>query len=801
MEVFEPVIEIKTGDSEQTVKGLKKEISDLRDSILNLEKGTEAYEDAVSKLQADQRKLNEVMALTKKEATALEGSYDALVHQMAQLKKEWRATNDEAKRNELGKQIDAINSQLKELDASIGNHQRNVGNYTESIIDAFESLSQEIAHYEDSLYKMEKGTAEYTETFDKLAQAKKRQKEFDMEVDAASMDLATAFDTAAQAGAALASGFGAIQGVMALCGKDTEKLTEQMYKLQAVMAVVQGAQGIGAFAKSIKSLGIAIKAITGLSMGWIAVIAAVVTAIGTLIANLPMVKEREAAWEAQIRSTIEAQEKLKASVEKSNKTLSDRIELLKAQGVEERKLIELQIEQAKVNKKLAWDNLMKAQNKYIFDVKSDAQGVMEMTNGAFKQKYGMNKEDALAHYKKLMDEAEEFYNQQEEIYNGLLHQLEVFDEQSKTAFAKRVGDMEDALKSEEQRLKEQYEKDLEMAEKYGFGTEIITKKYQADLKALREKAKTEIKTVEELLAEAQKEMDAVLEDDLANLDDDIVIDEPKNTKTYTQADKARATIGAKEISKRGELNKTYLIEDEEERERAIYEINLKYAEQKKQLLSEALKDTTIEAQERGKIMLEIANLEVDIEEQKYAELDRQRKKDLEKRKSTTENIIAVTQAGLDATSQILNKVAEGYESDGEVTEEEAKKLKAIRYSTTVIDMLQGMLTAFSGAMSLGPIAGPIVGGINAAAVAAVGAMSLAEIKKQDFSTMNNAPIATTSVNPSASAYSSAPFDAVRNITGAQETEQLNQATKVYVLESDISNAMNKAQIRENEASF
>lgn len=800
-EVFNPVIEVRTGDSEQTVKGLKKEISDLRDSILNLEKGTEAYEDAVSKLQADQRKLNEVMALTKKEATALEGSYDALVHQMAQLKKEWRATNDEAKRNELGKQIDAINSQLKELDASIGNHQRNVGNYTESIIDAFESLSQEIAHYEDSLYKLEKGTAEYTETFDKLAQAKKRQREFDMEVDAASMDLATAFDTAAQAGAALASGFGAIQGVMALCGKDTEKLTEQMAKLQAVMAVVQGAQGIGAFAKSIKSLGIAIKTITGLSMGWIAVIAAVVTAIGTLIANLPMVKEREAAWEAQIRSTIEAQEQLKASVEKSNETLSDRIELLKAQGVEERKLIEIQLEQAKTNKKIAWDNLMKAQNKYIFDVKSDAQGAMEMTNGAFKQKYGMNKEDALAHYKKLMDEATDFYHQQEDIYNGLLHQLEVFDAQSKTAFANRIGDMEEALKSEEQRLKEQYEKDLEMAEKYGFGTEIITKKYQADLKALREKAKTEIKTVEELLAEAQKEMDAVLEEDLANLDEDIVIDEPKNTKTYTQADKARATIGAKEISKRGELNKTYLIEDEEERERAIYEINLKYAEQKKQLLSEALKDTTIEAEERGKIMLEIANLEVDIEEQKYAELDRQRKKDLEKRKSTTESIIAVTQAGLDATSQILNKVAEGYESDGEVTEEEAKKLKAIRYSTTVIDMLQGMLTAFSGAMSLGPIAGPIVGGINAAAVAAVGAMSLAEIKKQDFSTMNNAPIATTSVNPSASAYSSAPFDAVRNITGAQETEQLNQATKVYVLESDISNAMNKAQIRESEASF
>lgn len=760
-EVFEPVIEVKTGNSEQTVKGLKKEISDLRDAILNLEKGTEAYEDAVSKLQDDQRKLNEVMALTKKEATALEGSYDALVYQMAQLKKEWRATNDEAKRNELGKQIDEINNQLKELDASIGNHSRNVGNYTESIIDAFESLSQEIAHYEDSLYKMEKGTAEYAETFDKLAEAKRRQKKFDMEVDAASMDMATAFDTAAQAGAALASGFGAIQGAMALCGADTEKLTEQMAKLQAVMAIVQGAQGVGAFAKSIKSLGIAIKTITGISAGWVAVIAAVVTGIGLLLKNLPMVKEREQKWENQIKATKKANEDLNTSINTTNEQLDSKIRLLKAQGVEERNILEIQKNQAVLNRDRAKQAYLDADKQY----RGVVAAADSMSNGAFKAVYGTNKKNALEHYKEILDAARTTYKEMDDIVAKYTEDILIYDEQEKTNQRKKNAEkIKEQKKTFNELLKQAQEYSMELAELE------INAEYETSLQVLEQETKEE-------------------------------------KKPYNAYDSAKATIDAKEISMRKELNQTILLE-EEERERKEYEIRLKYNEEKLALLKNALNDYKLTMEERGKIAIESANLEIEIERQKYEELDRQRKKDVEKEKESKEEkkelnqgMIQAIQAGLQATSDILNKVAESYEADGEVTEEEAKKLKGIKYGTTVIDMMQGMLSAYATAMTIPPPAGPIIGAINAAAVLATGGMALAEIKKQDFASTNNAPIATTSVSPAASTYSSAPFDAVRNITGVQETEQLNQATKVYVLESDISNAMNKVQVRESEASF
>lgn len=131
------IVSVETEGAVRSVKGLRDEIKSLRDALLNMDKGTDEYNKTVERLQQDQRDLNEVMALTKKTATALDGSYDALVHTMAELKKEWRATNDEAKRDELGKQILEINNQLKEMDASTGNFQRNVGDYKNAMVDAF----------------------------------------------------------------------------------------------------------------------------------------------------------------------------------------------------------------------------------------------------------------------------------------------------------------------------------------------------------------------------------------------------------------------------------------------------------------------------------------------------------------------------------------------------------------------------------------------------------------------------------------------------------------------------------------
>ena len=137
MDEIVKIIRIESEGSEQTVAGLVAEIKNLTEAMNGVEKGTEQYTSILKELIENQDKLTKAMRTNKQEVTAAEGSYNALVKQMAALKKQWRETTDEASRKELGKQIKSINEDLKKMDASIGDFRRNVGNYAGSIKDAF----------------------------------------------------------------------------------------------------------------------------------------------------------------------------------------------------------------------------------------------------------------------------------------------------------------------------------------------------------------------------------------------------------------------------------------------------------------------------------------------------------------------------------------------------------------------------------------------------------------------------------------------------------------------------------------
>ena len=142
MATTEDVIILKVGTDEavKSVNDLRSNIKILKGSLGELEIGTEEYQSTLDELKVNQNALKDAMYATSSSMTEVAAaaagaskSYNSLVHQMAALKEEWRATNDEARRNELGKQIADINQQLKDMDASVGNFQRNVGNYESGV--------------------------------------------------------------------------------------------------------------------------------------------------------------------------------------------------------------------------------------------------------------------------------------------------------------------------------------------------------------------------------------------------------------------------------------------------------------------------------------------------------------------------------------------------------------------------------------------------------------------------------------------------------------------------------------------
>lgn len=121
-----------------SLKDYKKAIEDLRASLLILDKDSQEYKDTVAEITKMQTNLDDALKAGKKNTDALSGSYQDIANTMSKLKAEWKATNDETKRMELGGKILELNNQLKDMDASIGNYQRNVGDYANAWTSAFQ---------------------------------------------------------------------------------------------------------------------------------------------------------------------------------------------------------------------------------------------------------------------------------------------------------------------------------------------------------------------------------------------------------------------------------------------------------------------------------------------------------------------------------------------------------------------------------------------------------------------------------------------------------------------------------------
>lgn len=139
-QIYTLAFKVDVSDAKGNLKEYKQYIDNLKGSLLALDKDSEQYKENSKALKDAQQKLNEVMDIAKGKGEAVAGSYDALSKQMSELKRQFKATGDEAERANLALQINDINNQLKQMDASVGVFTRNVGNYSQAYEAAFSKL-------------------------------------------------------------------------------------------------------------------------------------------------------------------------------------------------------------------------------------------------------------------------------------------------------------------------------------------------------------------------------------------------------------------------------------------------------------------------------------------------------------------------------------------------------------------------------------------------------------------------------------------------------------------------------------
>lgn len=174
-------------------------------------------------------------------------------------------------------------------------------------------------------------------------------------------------------------------------------------------------------------------------------------------------------------------------------------------------------------------------------------------------------------------------------------------------------------------------------------------------------------------------------------------------------------------------------------------------------------------------------------------------------KEAAEKKLAAMNAYVSGSSDLLSSLADLMEASGSEDEKNIKAVKNLRIAAATIDMIQGAVTAFSTAQQLGPIAGPIVGAINAAAVVASGLANIAKIKSTNVS-KNSTPSTNAPETPatvSAPALETA-IPQTTVVEGASQEQRLNRAAspqKVYILQDDIEAAGDASRVQVAESSF
>jgi hypothetical protein len=605
---------------------------------------------------------------------------------MSELKKIWRATNDEVTRQDIGEQIASINDQLKDMDASIGNYQRNVGNYSS----AFEGVTMKIEGFNN-------GARSIIGTFD------------------------------------------LVEGGLKAIGVESEAVNGMMDKMQGLMIMTNGLnsvkEGIGVFTTLKTSLTVATGAQWSLNAAMSAnPIGAVVAVVAALVAGLTALVSWMNKANDSAESLAEQNDKLTESLEKQNYELDYNIRLMKAKGATE-----------------------------IEQLRADYQGKLKI--------------------------AQDYYQEYLKMYN------EAKGTERWLGLASPISDEEQA------ELDKAYQKYLDLHEEY----KIAVDNYNlAVIESNRKRKEQEERDAADSRKRARDLADARIAEVRREIEE--------TNKLYHEQAKERSEYWLNELQlqlKRAEewaeeektvVRKQYAnkLITEEEYLNQIYEIDRIFADKKVKIYEEAEK-ASIEYFEDGTAAF------VEAEQKKQEALDETANKvDKVTWKSMEMGEKLNAAAGLAGTAfgqtaQLLNTLAN---TQDKTSQEGFDKYKKLAYGAAVMSMLQGIISSWTSAMSLPAPISFITGGVMTAATAALGAIQIDQIKKQTFNGGGGSTSSATASVPqiNTAALLSSPVNYTTEVQGAKAQEDMVD-TRVYVVESDITNTVNKVKVAEDESTF
>ena len=830
------VLNVETKGSDVRVKTLRQEIAALNEVLKNTEQGSAEYNAAVQQIKNNQDLLSQAMNATKTEAGALEGSYDSLTQKLNELKKAWKATNDEAKRSKLANEINEVKSSLNDLDDSIGSFKTNSSDSLSTFKDAMNDAQDSIE------------------------------------------PLKAKFESVQKVAAGVASGFAAFQGVVALMGVENEKLEKTFVQLQAAMAIAQGIGGLGdlvegvsqakvAFSKAITSVKTFITSLKGIKLAIAATgIGALVVAVGMLVEHFWSMADAEdkvAENEKKIEdAATNAKKKIKEMKDELEETstaskLALNDELLK-------KLNEVGISTTAATKafeeyqdaldSLSYDEQLEAAKKFQEQVDSIEKEIKKLKkapieinlpvvkpnligampggkmldenaktliaekaiNDAYEERKQKIKEleSEYGEYKKVANEATKAF--QETTIKNAKEQNDKAEEQRKENAQKAIENERklkeqldeiqsrahqktiDTREEEIAELTKTYNSERDLLVKYGRDTTELTEAFLIEKQEIIDRyAKEEEEKEKERLEKKFQAAVSAYNKDMLNIDlQQDSAENDVNNKEFIE--RPKYSLLGFEIDKTQD-NESASIQLEIDKLKELMSIREQYHQQRIKEIDELMNAEGISNEDKEQLEMEKMALEHQYTEQKKEDSANLTKFEKKQEDQRVKDKRLAMKTSLDVASTIASGLASIF---GENTK--AGKIAATAQAT--IDTYKAANSAYASMAGI-PVVGPALGAAAAAMAVASGVMNVKKIwaVKEDQpnnpSSSSDSAASQSIVRPNISLSDVIPTQLTQNVMTDSELSELNKSTKVYVTETDISDTMNKVEVTETNASF
>lgn len=798
--VKEVILNVKTGQAVKNVGELRENIKQLKaalnDQDLSNPEGMKKYNELLGELKINQNALKDTMYATSaswdditnaatganiafdhnNKLVNMQGvSYNALVHEMADLKQAWRATTDEMERAALGERINSVNDQLKSMDASVGNYQRNVGNYIGAV-----------DHLTASFGSMGKGA---------------------QSVIAPIKGVTTGLKTLSATPAIAILGLLAnvlqkvIEGLKS-SEENTNAMTQAMSPFAAigdtVTKVLQGLGGV--LAKVVQGFGKLTSAIFGTNEA--------------TKERLRLAKE-EAALQQKERENIIANAEAEREVarlraeaaDKTKHSASERIALLEQAGEQERLIAERSVQAAKMQYEIiksrnaltqsnaedlkkeaeAYAAVVNAETAYYNKIREINAGITEARNAEAKAARDAAKAAKDAAAAKTAEEKERLAKALADEVQAATNRAEAYRHGS----VEYLAAMRDVAALEYDQMKRQMdETDAE---------------WQARrLAAARKLAEAQQSTTDALIEEGrlalENEMNALATGSLDQLSKAVELAKYNLDNLHQAIDESDEAFFARRL----EAQQAYRDALQAQNEAEVEEGRQQYEQRLATLEENSLAYLDAEVDLKKYELDTLHQLEGESEEAFRTRQLQAEKEYYNAKKAQVQSWMQTLSGMASGVSSILGSIADAMEENTEMTEEEAKKAKNLRVASATIDMLQGAVTAYSSAQSLGVPMGPIIGAINAAAVIATGIANIAKIKATQVSA-NSSSSQTPTVPAQVNAPTVSPqVQQVRTLTSASEEDRLNRMAddhRVYILSSDLEAERDQHRVQVEETTF